>query len=108
MNLRMRHTAPAVIVAVALGAASTLLVASTGGSAADAKPSLAAVSNCKPVPARCGSEDNDLTIAVEAACQEYWIHAQAQTGVEPDVQDALTTIGFATAGVSRPTLCDAP
>jgi hypothetical protein len=43
MKFRMRHTAPAVIVAVALGAGSALLATSAGGGAVDAKPSLATV-----------------------------------------------------------------
>ena len=41
MKLRMRHTAPAVIVAVALGAGSALLATSVGGSAKGARPPLA-------------------------------------------------------------------
>jgi hypothetical protein len=65
MKLRMRHTVPVVLVAVALGASSTLLVASTGsaGGGKDTKPPREAISDCKPAPARCGSEDNDLVIA---------------------------------------------
>ena len=62
MKLRIRHTAPVVIVAVALGAGSALLATSAGGSATDVKPPLEAVSDCKPVPARCGSAESDLTI----------------------------------------------
>jgi hypothetical protein len=63
MKLRMRHTVPVVLVAVALGASSTLLVASTGSGGKDTKPPREAISDCKPAPARCGSEDNDLVIA---------------------------------------------
>jgi hypothetical protein len=47
MKLRMRHTAPAVIVAVALGAGSALLATSAGGGATDAKPSLATVATAE-------------------------------------------------------------
>ena len=43
------------IVAVALGAGSALLATSAGGGAADAKPPLAAVSDCKPAPARAAA-----------------------------------------------------
>ena len=63
MKLRMRHTVPVVIVTVALGASSGLLLATTGSGARDTKPPGEAISDCKPAPARCGSEDNDLVIA---------------------------------------------
>ena len=63
MKVRMRHTVPVVIVAVALGTSSALLAASTGGGAKDTEPPREAISDCKPAPARCGSEDNDLVIA---------------------------------------------
>jgi hypothetical protein len=65
----MRHAVPVVIVALALGTGSTLLVASTDGAAKDPRPSGRLVSDCKPPPARCGSEESDLVIvtANEAA-----------------------------------------
>ena len=43
MKLRIRSTAPVVIVAVALGAGSALLATNAGGGATDAKPSVATI-----------------------------------------------------------------
>jgi hypothetical protein len=48
MKLRMRHTPPPVIVAVALGAGSALLATSVGGSAKGARPPLARAENREP------------------------------------------------------------
>jgi hypothetical protein len=69
MKVRMKHTVPVVIVAVALGTSGALLGASTGGGAKDLRPPREAVSDCEPPPARCGSEESDLLIvaATEAA-----------------------------------------
>ena len=49
-----------------------------------------------------------LSGVLDTACDEFWLHAQAQTGIEPRVQDAATTIGYATVGVPRPASCIAP
>jgi hypothetical protein len=92
MKLRIRQTAPVVIVAIALGAASTLLVASTGGDATDVKRPRAAVSDCKPAPARCGSEESDLVIAAanEAGRRMLETVATAENGESPE-QAGLAT-----------------
>ena len=83
MKLRMRHTAPVVIVAFALCASTTLLVASASGGAKDAKPSLAAVSDCEPVPARCGSEASDLEIVAASEAARHMLETAAM-GESPE------------------------
>jgi hypothetical protein len=79
MQLRIRHTVPALVVAVALGASATLLVASAGGGAGDAKRPRVAVSDCKPAPARCGSEESDLVIAAASEAARR-MHEMETTG----------------------------
>jgi hypothetical protein len=83
MTLRIPHAVPAVVVAVALGASTTLLVVSTSGGAGNAKPPAEATSTCKPAPARCGSEDNDLVIAAanEAARRMHELETTGSTTV---------------------------
>ena len=83
MKLRMRNTVPVVIVTVALGASSGLLLASTGSAAKDTKPPGEAISTCKPPPARCGSEDSDLMIvaATEAARRMHELETTGSTTV---------------------------
>jgi hypothetical protein len=70
---RIQRSVSVVAVAAALGVSGTLFVAATsGGSASEQAPPDArtkaetprdAVSDCKPAPARCGSEESDLLIA---------------------------------------------
>jgi len=75
----MRYVAPAAVVAVALGAGSALLATNAGGGATDEKPSLVTVSDCKPAPARCGSEEYDLAIAAAAEAARR-MHEMETTG----------------------------
>ena len=79
MRFRMRYLTPATVVVVALGAGSALLATNAGGGATDDKPSLVTVSDCKPAPARCGSEDNDLVIAAAAEAARR-MHEMETTG----------------------------
>jgi hypothetical protein len=65
MNQRTRPIVPAVVVAVALGLGSTLLVLSSGG-ASPAKPAREPAAACKPAPASCGRESLD-GLAIAAA-----------------------------------------
>ena len=66
MRLRLRHAVPVVIAALALGAGSTLLAASTDGGAKDPTPSRSAVSDCSPPPDPCGSDSLDATVIAAA------------------------------------------
>jgi hypothetical protein len=87
MKLRKRYAVPVVIVTVVLGASSALLAASTGGGAKDAGAPREAVSDCKPAPARCGSEESDLLIvaADEAARRMIELQTTGTTTVTTPV-----------------------
>ena len=83
MKLPVRHTVPVAIVAVVIGASSTLLVASTGNEAKDARPPREVISTCAAPPARCGSEESDLVIAAanEAARRMLELETTGSTTV---------------------------
>ena len=87
MKPRMRNVAPAQIVAAALGLSGTLLITNQGGGATDTKRPPAAVSDCKPAPAPCGSEESDLVIAAahEAARR---MHEMETTGTTTAINPA--------------------
>jgi hypothetical protein len=94
MKPLLRHTFPVVIVAVSLGAGGAVLLASTGSDAKGAGPPREAISDCKPAPARCGSEDNDLVIAAanEAARRQLEFETTGSTAVVLETVETIATV----------------
>jgi hypothetical protein len=87
MKSRIRNVVPATVVVGALGLSGTLLITNQGGGATDTKQARVAVSDCKPAPAPCGSEESDLVIAAahEAARR---MHESETTGTTTVINPA--------------------